>query len=205
MIKALLLIFEPVATWERIARARHSVGFILGVYLVPFLMLTCAGEGYGLVQWGRQRGEVPHLEKFSIGETLIFEGAQFLLSLVVVCAAAKMIKSVGETFHGRHTYTQAFTAVAYSLGPLYLLRLLDIFPRMFPWASWGIGIALAIAVLYHGLPRMIVPDPSHALGLFFIGALLLIVLTGLVRFITYWYLDGRFGGLEAYISHITGP
>jgi len=205
MIKALLLIFEPVATWERIARARRSIGFILGCYLIPFLILTCAGEGYGLAHWGRERGEVRRLDKFSVGETLVFEGAQLVLSLVVVFAAAKMTKSVGETFHGRSTYHQAFTAVAYGLAPLYLLRLLDIFPRMSPWASWGIGIALSVAVLYHGLPRLMTPDPAHALGMFFISALLLILLTGLMRFLTFWYLEGHFSDLENYILHLTGP
>ena len=43
-----------------------------------------------------------------------------------------MVKSIGETFHGRHTYTQAFTTVAYSLSPLFLLRLLDAFPGVSP-------------------------------------------------------------------------
>ena len=53
MIKALLLIIEPIATWEGILRARRSMAFIMATFLVPLLLLTSAGEGYGLVHWGK--------------------------------------------------------------------------------------------------------------------------------------------------------
>ena len=205
MIKALLLIFDPLATWEGIARARRGIGFILVVYLLPILIITSAGEGYGLVRWGRERGrvsEVGHVENFSTNQAVIFEAGQFVLSLLVVFVGASMVKSIGETFHGRHTYQQSFTAVAYGLGPLILLRLLDALPMVNPWVSWSIGIILTVAVLYQGLPRMMEPDPSHALGLFFMTALLLILLTGLLRFLTFWYLIGRFGPVDVFVSHL---
>lgn len=205
MIKALLLIFDPLATWDGIARAKRSIGFILLMYLLPILLLTSFGEGFGLVRWGRERGrlqQVLHVQNFSFNHALIFETAQFLLSLLVVFAGARMVKSIGETFHGRHNYTQSFTAVAYGLGPLFLMRLLDAFPKVNPWISWSVGIILTVAVLYQGLPRIMEPDPSHALGLFFMTALLLVLMTGLVRFLTYWYLIGRFSPVEAFVSRL---
>ena len=131
MIKALLLIFEPIATWEGIFRARRNMRFHSGAFLLPLLLLTSAAEGYGLVNWGKWQGEVGRLKKFPVAEAVVVETAQFLLSLLVVFAGASLLKSIGETFHGRHTYTQAFTTVAYSLSPLFLLRLLDVFPRHF--------------------------------------------------------------------------
>ena len=45
MLKALLLIFEPTATWEDIFRARRGVVFILVGYLLPMLLLTSVMEG----------------------------------------------------------------------------------------------------------------------------------------------------------------
>ena len=57
MIKALLLIFDPIATWEGILRARRGMVSILVVYLLPLLLLTSACEGYGLVHWGKWQGE----------------------------------------------------------------------------------------------------------------------------------------------------
>ena len=77
---------------------------------------------------------------FPLSEAVVVEAAQILLSLGVVFVGANLVKSIGETFHGRHTYTQAFTAVAYSLGPLFLLRLLDAFTGVSPWVTWAIGI-----------------------------------------------------------------
>jgi hypothetical protein len=202
MIKALLLIFNPAGTWEGIFRARRSLVFVLVVYLFPLLLLASAAEGYGLVHWGKWQGEITRIKQFPIREAIVIETAQFLLALVVIFVGANMIKSIGETFHGRHTYNQTFTAVAYGLSPLFLLRLLDAFSGVSPWLTWAIGIILSIAVLYHGLPKMMEPDPPHAFGLFFMSALLLALVTGLVRLVTASYMQGKFAKLQVIISDL---
>ncbi|MEI6391080.1 MAG: Yip1 family protein [Verrucomicrobiota bacterium] len=205
MLKALLLIFEPTATWEDIFRARRGVVFILVGYLLPMLLLTSVMEGYGLVRWGKQRGETQEVSKtksFSRGETVIFETTQIVLSLLVVFVSANLVKAMGETFHGRHTYSQAFSAIAYGLSPFFLLRLLDAFPFVSPWVTWAIGITLSIKVLYHGVPRMMEPDPPHAFGLFLMSSLLVALITGMVRFVTWWYLTGRLSKLDALVSDL---
>lgn len=205
MLKAILLIFEPMATWDKILAARRGAAFILVFHLLPLLLITSFGEAWGLVHWGKYRGQmeaVAQLKPFTRGEAVLFEASQFVLSLVVVFIGAKMVKSIGETFHGRHTYAQAFSAVAYGLSPLFLLRLLDTFPSVSPWVTWSIGMILAIAALYHGLPRMMEPDPSHAFGLFVMSALLLTLVSGLVRFITWWYFAGKLAKLDTFISDL---
>ncbi len=202
MIKALLLIVRPMATWEGILRARRSLFFVLAAYLMPLLLLVGLGEGYGLVHWGKWQGEISHLKTFPVREAAVVEAARFLLSLLVVFVGANMIKSLGETFRGRHTYTQAFATVAYGLSPLFLLRLLDAFSGVSPWVSWSIGIILSIAVLYHGVPQMMEPDPAHAFGLFFMSALLLVLVSGLVRLVTAEYLQGRFSKLQVIVSDL---
>ena len=203
MIKALLLIFEPIATWDGIVRARRSLGFILVVYLLPLLLITSVPEGYGLAHWGKWQGEVGRLKPFPLGEAVVVEAAQILLSLLVVFCGTSLLKSIGETFHARHNYTQAFTVIAYSMGPLYLLRFLDMFPRISPWVAWAIGICLTVAVLYQGVPRIMEPDPSHAFGLYLMSALLLVLISGLVRYATAAYLQGKFPALQSVISNMT--
>jgi len=202
MISALLLIFEPTGTWNRIYRARRSILFILIFFLLPLLLFTAAAEGYGLVNWGRWQGEIARLKKLSIAEAVVVERAQVLLSLLTVFVGANLIKTLGETFRGRHPHTQAFTTVAYSLSPLFLLRLMDLFSSISPWISWSIGIVRSLGALYHGMPRIMGPDPSHAFGLFFLGGLLLLLLTGAVRFVTGAYLEGKFPKLQLVVSDL---
>jgi hypothetical protein len=203
MFKAIFLVLEPTATWEKIFLARRSTAFIVLVHLLPLLLLGSVCEGYGLVHWGKQRGQmqdVAHIKTFSRAETVIFETAQLVVSLLVVFGSANMVRAIGETFHGRHTYNQAFSAVAYGLSPLFALRLLDGFPSVSPWVTWTIGIFLSIGALYHGVPHMMEPDPPHAFGLFLMTALLLLAITGMVRFVTWWYLTGKLPQVDAVIS-----
>jgi hypothetical protein len=203
MINALLLIFSPVPTWERIAAAQRKWGLILAGYLVPLLLLASVTEGYGLVHWGKPRGHVPHFRTLSLAQAVRFETAQLLLSLAIVLLAAKLIKSLSETFHGRNSFAQAFTVAAYGFGPLFLLRMLNAFPWISPWLTWAVGISFTAAILYHGLPRIMQPDPPHALGLYLMSVMLLAMITGLMCFLTYWYLEGKFTRLDAILSQLT--
>lgn len=202
MFKALLLVFDPAGTWERIYRGRRGVLYVLVRHLLPLLVLTCAAEGFRLAHW--QRPGVPSsprpLAALPVGQAVLFEAGQCLLLLGVVFIGAELLKWVGETAQGRCTYARAFATVAYGLAPFFLLRFLDAVPGVLPWVSWSIGIVLSLAVLYHGVPRMMEPDPSRAFGLYVMSSTLLILTSGLVRLMTAWYLEGRFNKLEAMVS-----
>ena len=202
MIKALLLIFEPMQTWERIFRAQRSLGFILITFLLPMIVITSVAEGYGLIYKGRWQEDLDYLRVFPRAEAVVFEVLQGLLTIAEVFIAAKILKSLGETFHGRHTLTQAFTTVAYGLSPLFLLRLLDAFPSVNHWVSWSVGVVLCVMVLYQGVPRIMMPDPPHAFGLYLMNALLVVLITGLARFVTSWCLVGHFKPVEHVITAI---
>jgi hypothetical protein len=201
MFAPVLLIFEPIPTWERIWKGRPGPLLIFILYLLPLLALTSLAEGYRLSHSGRE-GQLATqpLPPLSIREAIVYETGQALLFLVIILFGAKVIKAIGETFHGRHTYQQAFITVAYGLSPWLLFRFLDFFPAISPWVSWGVGIMLSIAVLYQGVPRIMEPDPPNAFGLYLMSSLLLFLVTGLVRFMTVWFLQGRFVKLEAMLS-----
>ena len=115
------------------------------------------------MHWGKWQSGVGVIKKFTAGEAVLYEVAQLLLTLAVVFVCAHLVKILGETFHDRHSYTQAFTVVAYALSPFFLLRLLDVFPMMNPWVPWGIGIVLSLWIFYQGLPRVMKPDPQPCL------------------------------------------
>lgn len=206
MITALLLVLRPTWAWDRIAQARRSLFFILVFYLFPLLVLTSAAEAYGLVRWGHVQGEVDRVRHYVVGEAVVFEAAELLLWLVVVLIGAALIKSIGETFHARHAYRQAFAVAAYGLGPLFLVHLWDTFSTTrygaSPWVTWSIGIILSISALYHGVPKIMEPDPPSAFGLYLMSAFLLLLITGLARFLTVCYLQGRFVNLQETFSRL---
>jgi hypothetical protein len=131
---------------------------------------------------------------------ILLEAAQLLLTLAVVFVCAHLVKILGETFHDRHAYTQSFTVVAYTLSPVYWLRLLDVFPMMNPWVPWAIGIVLSIWIFYQGLPRVMKPDPSHAFELYLVSSMILFATTGLVCLLTALCLRGQVDFAHSYFG-----
>jgi hypothetical protein len=205
MIKALFLVFNPVGAWDNIVQARRRWPTILLGYLLPLWLIAFVAEGYGLVHWGKPQGVISHIKVYTHSEALIFEILQLFLMLVIVVVSARLIKALGETFHGRNTFAQAFTVAAYGLSPFFTLRILDIFPGVSSWAYWGtwlVGIFLSLGLLYHGIPKVMLPDPAHALGLYLISCVFVTMVTGFVRFLTWSYLAGKFGKLDTLISNL---
>lgn len=196
MFTGILLIFDTVRTWERIILKPRSWQFVLLAHLLPLLLMTSFLEGYSLVQWGKPQGEIHQIRKFGLTETVSFETAQLVLTLGMILFSAKLVQSLSETFHGRHTFAQAFILLAYSLSPLIILRAFNAIPTLSPWIPWGIGIILFISALYHGLPGIMQPDPPHAFGLFLTSAMLVIIASGLLRFVISLYLEGKLERLQ---------
>ena len=206
MIKALFLVFDPAASWETIVSRKRSWQLILAGYLFPLWLMAFAAEFYGLVHWGKPRGFLGQLTPLPNSEALIFEILQLILMLVLVFFGARMILALGETFHGRNTFAQAFTVTAYGLAPVFAIRILDIFPGVsgwLYWVTWGVGILLTTSILYHGIPKVMLPDPSHAFGMYLTSSVLLAMVGGLIRFITFTFLQGKLGKLETLIQNIT--
>ena len=203
MIKALLLIFQTSAAWERVVNARRNLVSLLVLYLLPMMLLVAAAEGYRLVEWGELQAGIGHrAHKFTAGQVVIYETAQSLLTLLVIVVCGVLIKILAENFHGRYTYKQSFTMVIYGLSPMFLLRLLDAVPTIIPWVAWGIGIVLSIKILHQGVWFVMQPAPPNAFALYFMSSLLLVAGTGLVRFVTAWYLAGHIQSAENLVSHL---
>ena len=205
MIKAFLLVLDSPTGWDTIVATKRSWPRILLGYLVPLWLIAFVAGGYGLIHWGKPRGIIAELKPFSNSEALIFEILQLCLMFVVVFVGTKLIKALGETFHGRNTFAQAFTVTAYGLGPVFTMQILDMFPGVSSWVywiTWIIGLCLTFKILYHGIPRVMLPDPPHAFGLYLTSCVLLGMVSGFMRFLTYWYLAGKFGKLDAAIASI---
>jgi hypothetical protein len=202
MIKALLLVFDPARTWDQVVHARRGLFYVLCVQVLPLLLAAAVLEGYSLTRWGREQAEIALVKKFSTNEALLYETGQLLLTLAAVFIGAWIIKSVGDTFFGQHTFHQAFTVTAYGLSPWLVLRLADALPGTGLWMTWGLGAMLVAAVLYHGVPRVMRSLPPHTFGLYLMSVVSLVAVTGLVRFLTAWYLTGRCKPAERLIEQL---
>jgi len=194
--------FEGGPAWDRIVEREPKWAGVFFWHLAPMLLITAGLEGWGLRHWGKWLSAYQGYKRFP-GETIIlYEVGQVLLNLFLILVCARLIKMLGRTFHGRTTYTftRAFATVVYGLSPMFLLRLVDPFPTVNPMYTWLPGIVLSIWVLYDGLPRLLQPDPTHALGLYMTSAIVLFLCTGLIRVITGLYLMGNTGFAHSFIG-----
>jgi len=183
MIKALLLILAPAGTWERIARARRSVGFILFIYLAPTialsLLIELAGHNYLVPKFADQGAKIIPRDI-----ALKYAAIQFGAGMLVVNLLAPIIQLCSKTFHSRNTYTQCFTVAAYALGPFYLFHIFDAIPILSPWITFAVGIFFSFGSLYHAVPQVLKPDPPHAFGLFLMSGFVLTMISLIARMMT---------------------
>ncbi len=203
MIKALLLIFRPVQTWGGIDAAKRSIAFVLCLHVLPLLLITSVAEGYGLMTWGKQhKGETSQIKTYELGQVVVVEVVQSVALLGMIFLGAFAAKSFAETFHNRSKFREAFTAVAYGVSPLLLMRLGDLFPTLNVWVPWAVGVVLMVSVLYLGLPCLLRPDPPHAFGLYVMTSLTLVVVNAIMRLFIYFFHKGNFPKIEQMINSL---
>jgi hypothetical protein len=202
MIKALSLIFESEAAWNRVALAQRSLRYIVLFYLLPMMLTVAVVEGIGLVKWGRWQSQLGDFKRFTPMEAFLTEAGQLVLMALVILIGAHLVKAIAETFRTGDSYTKALTVVIYGLSPVFLFRLLDAIPTVNLWIPWGVGIALTVKILYHGVPRIMLPDPPQAMGLYLMSSLLLVMVGGMERLVSIGFLGGKFKPMSDFISHI---
>ena len=191
MLKALLLIFDPVNTWDKIEKAHRSIILLVFQFLLPLLLISSAVEAYGLIRFGRENPMSHRAHPVAQEVVMRYETVQFSFSLLILLGGAWILKKTGEGFQRRHSYVECFTTVVYSLSPLFLFRMFNALPAIDTWICWGVGILFSVSALYRGVPRIMKPDPSNALGVYLTACLLFIFLTGLAQFLAMLVLDGK--------------
>lgn len=191
MIKALLLVFNPAQTWEKIEQDTHPVAKVFFLFFLPLLLLSAAGEAWGLIKLSREQGLLDRISTYAPPLVLRYELLQAGATLVILFGGAWMFQIIGASFHRRHSYAECFATLGYSLGPLLLVRTLGGLPFLNSWVCWGVGIFLAVASLYRGIPRLMKPDPSSAIGLYLFCSVLLVAVTGVANFFADLVLDGK--------------
>ena len=197
MLKVFFLIFDPGATWEKIARKKRGWFFILLTYLVPMILLVTAAEGWSIHEYGKWQPKFDRFKSFidpvtkNYPELKAFESAQAVALLAMVFIAALLLHVAGNTFHGKRAYRASFAVIAYGFSPVLLTRLLDVAPMMNQWASWALGIGLMIWILYQGIPRVLEPDPTHTFGIYITAIIIIVLTSGVARVFATMFLQGE--------------
>jgi hypothetical protein len=191
MVRMVFFIFQPLREWETVLQSKRGMGYILGRHLLPAMLVAAFVEGVGMAGWRQWHAGSHGIKNFTAGEVLVWESLRLTLMLGVIGICAWLIKLLAESFNTRYTYRQALTVVIYSLSPLFLLRPFGAVPWFNLWIPWFIGIFLSLKILYYGLPMVLQSESSHALGMYFISSLFLIVLTGSERLVFIRCLNGH--------------
>ena len=199
-----MFIFMPQRGWNSVVEDKRGIPFVLFLYVMPLLAITGVIEGLGLAKWGKEQSAVLPLKTFSVVDIKLYVLLQFLMGIVVVFVGAKMVQSICEAFRGRQTYSQTFRLTAYGLGPMFLCRIFDAAPFLPWWLVMTVGMVLSIAALYNGVPRIMEPDPPQAFGLYVATAVVLVLVTGMGRFLTAWWLDGQFPTVQSWVVKTLG-
>jgi hypothetical protein len=191
MIDALQVLFSPGAAWHRIALARPGVLRVLLLNLIPLLAAVSLAEGYALMHWGNKFSEFTAPRPLPEGLVIRYEATYFLLVLLMVFSGAGLLQRIAASSEVSTTYGECFATVVLGLSPVFLARLLDCAPSLNTWTCWGIGALLAWRSLYHGVALMLKPDHTKGFGLYLLGTLVLLLLSGLVHFIAVSVLLGN--------------
>ena len=193
-----MVILDPAGTWERIEKEERGVLAVFAISSLPLLLVVSAIEAYGLMTWGRERTISGKTRAIGTELLVRYELTQFIIALVLLFFGAWLLKLIAEGFHRRHSYKQSFITTAYAFGPLFGCRILNAIPGVYLWITWAIGITLVVAALYRGLPRIMKPDPSNALGLYIMASLVFILASGLGNFVALMVLDDKIPAPNAF-------
>jgi hypothetical protein len=183
MLKAIHLVFSPFQAWTKVAAEQRSIGFILFCSLLPLLLLCVGVESYSLIQWGELRSDLGLPVRISEPVALRYAAAHISLFFACALFGGFSLQAVAQSFNLAATFRQGFTAMAYGISPLVLVRLLDAIPAMNSWVCWGIGGMLALSVLYHGVALILKPDQTKGFGLYIVSAMIVLLSTGVSHFI----------------------
>ena len=191
MIRAVQLIFAPAGTWEKIVLASRGFVFIFFVNLLPLVAVTSAAESWGMFRWGESRNEFGHIVTIPAELAVRYGVATSILGLLLALVSSRFLLSVARSFDAPATFTQAFTTMAYGLGPVYLARFIDAFPAINTWVCWAIGVVVSISLLYHGVGMVMKPEQTKGFGLYIFTTVFVIVLSGLAHFLALSLLHGK--------------
>lgn len=165
------ILIKPRETWAEIKEETTTVSDIFKEYVMVVAALpVIAGFlgkwilGTSIPFWGHYR--TPFLRGLS--------GAivQYVLTLVGVFVAAKVVEMLAPSFQAKKDSVAAFKVVAYSMTAAWVIGIVTIIPDLSPLTILGL---YSFYLLYLGLPHLMECPPEKALGYTIVTIVVLIV------------------------------
>lgn len=189
MLNTLRLIFTPFAAWERIGQSSGVLWRFLLLSILPWILFSAAAEGIALKEWGKSGAE-GHALAFNQEQAMRYEAVKVGLTGGAIFVAACFIQLILKSFNLRTRFSESLTVMGYAFSIGVIGWWLNIIPPLNPWVGWGLGAALAVVSLYHGVALVLKPDQTKGFGLYMVTALLFLIVSGLATFVSL-SLSGR--------------
>ena len=177
--KAILL--KPKDTWGVIKEETTTVNEILMNYVIILAAIPVVAGllgnfifGVGVPFYGRYR------PGFFSG--IVWAVVNYILSIVLVIVAAKIVEALAPTFQAKKDNLSAFKVVAYSMTVFWVAGILMIIPDLGPLAM--IISLYGFYLLYLGLPYLMECPSDKALGYTIVSVIVIIVIYIIIGAIT---------------------
>ena len=165
------MIVSPKTEWDVVAAEEPNTQQILVSYVIPLALIPAIAItiGWGVIgTWG--------FTSFTYGIALGL--VQLFNSIISVLVAAFVIDVLAPSFGSTKNYGRAIQLVAYSMTPVWVFGILNIFPAI-GWLSALLGL-YGLYLLYLGLtPIMKTPDDKKAVYL---------IISIVVLVVVYWVI-----------------
>jgi len=155
------IIVNPKPTWETIKAETLTVGQIYTGYLVPLALIPAVATfiGFSLVGVSVPFVGVYH---YSPAGGLVRAILSFLLVLLGIFIAGKVINALAPSFAAMRNDLNAFKVAAYSWTPALVVGILNIVPALSILVL--LGSLYSIYLLYLGLPVLMECPRDRAVG-----------------------------------------
>jgi hypothetical protein len=190
MIRAFQMIFAPEGAWRAIAEKNRNFLFVLFFSTLPLIAAALAAEGYGLSRLGESMGEFGRINIVQKG-IIRYELVHLGFDLVFLFGGAWFLLTVARSFNTPASYSESFSTLAYGASPIFLMHAVDGIPQLHTWLCWGVGAGMAVRSLYHGVAINMKPEQTKGMGLYIVGAFIVLFLSGLAHFVAVAVLHSK--------------
>jgi len=157
-VKAIVL--RPAETWPVIKEEDTTVADLFRNYVAILAALPPVASFLGLWLFGRSTPLAVGRFHVSFFRGLSMALVEYVISLVGIYVAARIVDWLAPTFQAQRDPLRAFKLVAYSYTPVFVIGLVNIIPDLAPLTLLGL---YGFYLLYVGLPYLMECPPERAL------------------------------------------